>query len=394
MRVRILGVLCVLGLMLGVAPLARAQSMKLLAPGVGWSRAGSNRLLWTSDDGHHWKDITPPSSNSDLISTVFFLNPQHGWVLLKYGEPDVPGGLRFDLATTDDGGANWSSSPLPLPQFSSPPLFNGAASIAFSDAEHGLLGLGTGVGAITRGHGFLMATGDGGKSWKGASGGFVGPMALITPQFGWVVSGQASNELYVTRDGARSWQRVVLPSPIKSTLIEKYQEKDQRFRQSFDAGLPPKVAAWHESQEEAPDYTYSTYSLPVFNDPKHGSLCVTYPDLVALFRTSDGGLTWKADRALTGLPQHGYGMVAKSAVADSTWITASVPRSGTPALVKLAPGVTSSWTLPDLSRLDLSGMSFADANHGWVLTGEGRLLSTTDGGASWNYITPPSSGGR
>ena len=120
MRMRIWSALCVAGLLLGFTSTASAAgvvaSVKLLAPNVGWAMS-MRRLLWTRNGGASWKDITPPAP-SDLttsetpddvgISTVFFLDTNRGWVLLAHGEPDVPGGLKFDLASTNNAGDSWS----------------------------------------------------------------------------------------------------------------------------------------------------------------------------------------------------------------------------------------------------------------------------------------------
>ena len=40
------------------------ESMKLLAPGIGWAQRSSDELhktiYWTTDNGAHWTNITPP----------------------------------------------------------------------------------------------------------------------------------------------------------------------------------------------------------------------------------------------------------------------------------------------------------------------------------------------
>ena len=41
-------------------------------------RGYSNTILWTSDGGSSWKNITPPGAPESVISSIFFLDPQHG----------------------------------------------------------------------------------------------------------------------------------------------------------------------------------------------------------------------------------------------------------------------------------------------------------------------------
>jgi hypothetical protein len=56
----------------------RLEATKLLTAEVGWA-ATRNHLFWTTDDGQHWKDITPkPPLREEVISAVFFLDTSTG----------------------------------------------------------------------------------------------------------------------------------------------------------------------------------------------------------------------------------------------------------------------------------------------------------------------------
>ncbi len=78
----------------------------------------------------------------------------------------------------------------------------------------------------------------------------------------------------------------------------------------------------------------------------------------------------------------------ESAVADSTWITARVPKNGLPQLTKLGPGASvTDTTMPAPEESGVSQMSFATPSQGWVVTNGSKLLSTNDGGATWTDIT-------
>lgn len=135
--------------------------------------------------------------------------------------------------------------------------------------------------------------------------------------------------------------------------------------------------------------TYAAYDLPVFNTPEHGYLSVTYPGVVVLFATNDGGRTWKADRMLTGLPEHSMGSKVASAIADSTWITGTAPGKSMPHLRKIEAGaniVDTAMPAPEASGV--LQMSFISASQGWVLNSESQLLSTNDAGATWADISP------
>ena len=214
-------------------------SMQLLAPNVGLATNGP-QLLWTSSGGSEWEDITPPGPKDGWISDIFFLDTRRGWVLFAHGEPDIPGGLQFDLASTDNAGAAWSMRHVTVPErrYARSDILHGGI-LAFADSVHGWLGLGVGLSAASRGTGVLLATGDGGETWKLATAtGWdthdeIGPMLMLTPGQGWMVSGGANNELLVTRDGAKTWQRIELESPVKTDQMREYDrnlEQLQRFR--------------------------------------------------------------------------------------------------------------------------------------------------------------------
>ncbi len=366
--------------------------MKLLAPDVGWAMS-LGRLMWTSNGGTEWEDITPPAAKDGLISAVFFLDTSRGWVVLvHHGEPDIPGGLQFDLASTGDAGATWTVEPLKMADWlSSGSPSGGGASLAFADQSHGWLALYGGLDATSQGYGSVLATSDGGKSWEDTPGtpdSVAGPIVMVTPQFGWLVGGGGANdELYVTRDGAKTWQTVELESPVKTDLMREYDRNAEQFDRSFYQKLPP--AALKFAAKEPQHRFYAAYDLPTFQDPKHGHVCVTYPGVVVLFATDDGGVIWKPDRVLTGLHEHQMGAVVVSAVADSTWITGRVPRhGGVPQLTKLGPGASAmDTTMPAPEESGVSQMSFATASQGWVVAG-GKLMATNDGGATWTDITP------
>jgi len=371
-------------------PRGSVSSMKVVVPNMGWAMS-IGRLMWTSNGGGEWKDITPPNPNDGIVADIFFLDANHGWVILAYGEPDSPGGLHLDLAITDDSGASWLVKPCGSN--------SGVESLTFLDPSRGWLALYGGRNSMSSGYGTVEATSDGGKSWaevppdlphqrpRDTDESPSGPMVMITAQFGWMVAG--GDRLYVTRDGAETWQRVNLEPPIKTDLMKKYDQNLDQLRQRFQA-LPPAAAKLAKEWEQKQDDSDAAYDLPIFEDPKHGYIAVAYPGVAVLFVTEDGGVTWKPDRILSGLAEASQGLPVYSAVVDSTWIVARIPRGGRlPQLSKLGPGASvTDTTMPAPEESGISRMSFATASQGWVVTVDGKLLSTNDAGATWTDITP------
>ena len=365
-------------------PPLHVLTMKQLAPGIGWAIATGSRLYWTSNNGANWKDITPRLSDAgkfQAIRAAFFLDTRRGWALIHTGFEDVPGeeGGRtatFDVASTVDAGGTWERHRLVMPPAMKPGTegeYNyvadpiGEGSLSFSDAHHGWMSL---VGFGNLGQGMLLVTSDGGRMWKQAPGDLLrcGQIVLVTPEEGWLVAAPGDDELYVTRDGAKTFKEVSVQTPTE---------------------LPPKRGSHDYSRLFAP---------PVFLNDKRGFLQVTFigdpkkpNSATVLFATKDGGQTWKTERMLKDLADtQGLGAMP-STIVDSTWITVqeknyrltlSEPHSGDRVSARTESGSSGSgyWGISD--------PSFLSANVGWVIAGDYQLMSTSDGGMSWTNITP------
>src|SRR5260370_957444 len=366
----------------------RAQAephMGLIAPGVGWAlqnqSMGQDRddhLFWTSDDGRTWRDVTPHDPASREIAGVFFLNASRGWVLLalKRETPknnqesdnfitDIRG---FDLASTTDGGASWTIKSLAvLPEGVG---WTSAAQIFFLDAAHGWMDIESPV-PHWGGEGVLLATTDGGNTWKGIEevngcGGY-GPIRITPPQNGWIAGGPGDQYLYATNDGGRHSREIPVPPP--SAISKLFQD----------------VAA--------------QYALPRFTDAMHGFLAAKYSapctsedevDILALLSTSDGGRTWRSESWVNLEQAANFPIVA---VVGSTALAPKRVDHEPATLVKLGPASklteTRASESPEMpSGATLLSLNFSDVAHGWATPSHGRLLSTADGGAVWKERSP------
>jgi hypothetical protein len=358
---------------------AAVTNMKLIAPNVGWAERGG-RFYWTSDNGASWKDITPPSS-SDLdehISYFYFLDRQKGWALFsrfnknesdefKYEEP------KLDLASTTDSGATWTRTHLTLPPPADygdadlMPLAGWGGTIAFLDPLHGWMDI-----TLSQTHGaffsFLLVTADGGRTWNRAPNApplAADDMLLVTSNDGWMIGTSAfsDKELFVTHDGTKSWKQVLVETPKEVS--------------------PARLA--HYTQ------------LPTFEDDMHGDLAIYYSGSVdeksatVLFTTADGGRNWKPAGMVTN-QEDTFSKYSISTVVGSAWVFAAMS-DGQPVITRLNRGERVDETSTEGAAADtryesVRQLSFATPIHGWIVSNDGDLLSTSDGGATSITLTP------
>ena len=385
----------------------RVEDMKLLEPGIGWAELSvdlpselkpENVIYWTTDNGKHWRNITPPRTHKEHLSAFFFLDTHHGWALFDWPEEELKAEevanlrkLRLSLAATSDGGATWSKTPLTLrlADYFTKEGFSGLNSvdedsIAFADQLHGWLLLPfSGFPHVQES--LLLITSDGGNIWREANNdpGPGSPQMLpVTPNEGWLsgaVGPDYTTCLFVTRDGTKSWQG------ISTSLSESCSpdESHEMFVQPSENFMPGNC---------------DVYGLPIFQDPTHGFLeedCVSdeahrdnSTHTTVLFATTDGGRTWKEDRMLRNFA----GLCNSSTVVDSVWI-APVKHGGHLVLLRVEAGATldagkDNGSNSQDSTLCDTRLSFVTPAQGWMLADHSVLQSTTDGGRTWTTLTP------
>jgi probable HAF family extracellular repeat protein len=354
-----------LGLIMSLASAQQVKSMKLLTAQIGWA-ATNDHLFWTTDDGAHWKDITPKLNHKwQAISSVFFLDASTGWVLLNCADrrDKTFDDTCFEVASTADAGNNWSVAHPKIADPDPEAGFSGRTCLDFADSLHGwaIFKISRSVAVSS---GTMLKTEDGGKTWRSLP---APPIAdhfrFVTAKDGWLAGGPDS-ALYVTHDSGESWGSVSVPVP----------------------------------ESVGPDHGFA-YDLPIFEDEHRGFLPVRYevgpepgPDrsTLVLFATRDAGRTWTADRILSGLQDpYGPAMPYPSAVAGTALVTAYVAKNDDLSLHLLDGDRSSAVNTAKISEPGavVEQLSFVDRTQGWVLTST-RLFSTRDGGKSWSDVTP------
>jgi photosystem II stability/assembly factor-like uncharacterized protein len=274
----------------------------------------------------------------------------------------------------------------------------------------------------------LYHTSDGGSTWTmlPANGIPTGGVYFLDALHGWIDStapeaGLGHDVLYATTDGGKSWN-LIGPLPQSATMSWVYGVGNYRLTFSRDASgelrgwyigngvLFTTTDAGHSWQalflHEACCST-RTFSQPVFSG-REGILPVAYRDpsgpdnatanQIYFYVTHDGGATWGEPRiAPVGFAPVGDDLSITILDSQHIWVTSQSLTGGDnvqtgPSVARTVDGGIS-WTVTHQTWRILQ-MTFRDATHGFALdvTGDQNvngILSTSDGGATWQRVNLP-----
>jgi photosystem II stability/assembly factor-like uncharacterized protein len=331
------------------------SSIHMLDVQNGWMITAQN-ILRTADGGTTWQDVTPLGASglgSGIGST--FLDSNRGWILTSDASDPINMGTLY---RTMDGGATWTSNPVPF----------GGGNLHFLDNTNGWMML---SGEVIRGDEpanfrpffqgvrFFQST-DGGVNWTqtytnmstdagaGDSLPYDGLKTGFTPinmQEAWV-SGLTLvvNDFYLyhTADGGHTWSLTDFKLPFNE---ERYHLDPPEFFDAQSGVLP------FEAGSEGASLLFSL--------------------------TEDGGQTWTVGDPISGTSH--YSVVSPHDIF--AWPDVfSVSHDGGQTWTQLTPNV-------DLST-SLIQLQFIDTQTGWAVTsdntGHTSLYKSTDGGMNWD----------
>jgi photosystem II stability/assembly factor-like uncharacterized protein len=332
------------GLVLAVALMAFAPSWKLQSSGVtarlrgvsavsdrvAWASGSGATVLRTTDGGATWNKLSVTTEALDFRD-VDAVDAQTAYVL------SIGNGPASRIYKTSDGGATWTM------QFKNDDAKAFLDAMSFWDANHGLV-----FGDSIDGQFYILTTDNGGRTWtrlppatlpralesEGAFAASGTNIALFGKTHAWIgTGGGAKARVLRTSDGGRTWQ--VADTPLAAA------QSAGIFSIAFrDAQHGVIVGGDYRKEQEAVD-----------------NLAVT----------SNGGVTWKLVKGLSGF---------RSAVAY-------VPGIKTPALVAVGPS-GADYSLDDgQTWIPIAGRgfdTFSFAPHkqtGWAAGANGGLAKLT-----------------
>ena len=350
-----------------------------VTPSMGWAAmvlAGLSsatvefRIFRTTDGAKHWQLQLAGQSTHGLgffpISVQLF-GKTRGFMTV--GQPIE------QLYRTDDGGVHWDPLAIPLPRVD---------AITFTSPTSGWLVSYT--GGILEQIAHLYATSDSGQTWQQVPdppADATGP-AFRTATEAWMGTlDPRLPHVYTSSDGGHSWRRHDLPPVAGSLTNDSYSTRIELLP---GGGAVASVEAFRCAAVLLPTGSPSP-ALPPYGGfvpidgptPAPSPLCGTTVSETVLFRSIDGGATWRRLPPPPGQVAyqdsvHWWAMstnaVFKSTDAGRSWRqVAAIP-----------------------ANLQFSSITILDSKHAWaslfVMGGYGFAL-TSDGGMHWTLAHVP-----
>jgi photosystem II stability/assembly factor-like uncharacterized protein len=292
--------------------------------------ASASALMSTGNGGWQWLDPQPQGNN---LETVAALDAQHA----------VIGGDSGALLTTSDGGASWSGHDLGIAS-------SHIAALSFVDTSDGWAAVWQQDrnGGLSRD--YLSHTSDGGTTWTTESSlsGNASSVDFVDARHGWALGNDPAlrkDGVWSTTNGGRTWKFHAVAGKWGFSSID-----------FVDASH-----GWAAGSTTIPD------------DPMAGSTG-------AIFATSDGGASWHKQPFATDAGQ----MNTVSFVnANDGWAVGNGSDMGGVGTIVATTNGGATWNPQSAGTdWDLHGITFVDAEHGWLPEGD-SVYATTDGGATW-----------
>jgi photosystem II stability/assembly factor-like uncharacterized protein len=328
------------------------KALRLLDHSKGWALTDRN-ILFTTDGGQQWNDVTP-SRSIGSINRGTFMNDKYVWAV-SAGQTN-----SVNIWRTSDGGQHWQSSTISVngPEVLGPP--------DFLTTQEGFLEISAGGPGAGSEQASIFHTTDGGQNWTNISelphGGLKTGITFKDAQNGWATGEDASAIpwLYVTHDGGHTWNQQQL------------------------ADLPGSTGTASTSVHYTttpPVFFGDNGFLPIQVQGQLDTNAASQVNGIMILNSTDGGASWSTDWKTN--PNTLTTFASNDLYIESTQNAWATDQDGN---VYRTSDAGENWSKL-ASHIDtLKALSFVDASYGWAIS-DTKLWQTTDGGSHWNQIT-------
>lgn len=311
-----------------------------------WAAGDRGAILNTADGGGSW--TLQESGTTVPLYGIDFVTDQIGFAV--GGQPAGTQSFTNVVVKTTDGGERWQSQPVP-------PLPGVLKGVRFVDALNGWA-----VGE----KGAIIATDDGGKSWKTRESGVTSELTtvdFVDASHGWAAG--IGKVLLKTTDGGAHWiTQYTFPSPIREIdFIDR-----NRGWAVGDGGALFETADGGARWTPIPATTMNLFGIRMATATRGWAV----GDRGTLLRFDGTG--WTALPSGTTISLKGVAPSGENAVwgvGDYGMVTFS-PLEGAPRVQN------------PVNTSEVYGPFFVDSRNGWTVGSNARIFRTQDGGATWS----------
>jgi photosystem II stability/assembly factor-like uncharacterized protein len=330
------------------------RSLSFISPAEGWACGDDGRIIHTTNGGATWSTQTSGTTN-DLVS-IEFIDEDYGTAVGNSGT----------ILRTNNGGATWTAQGSDT---------HAISDVSFVDPANGWASIGSGVA-------YVLHTSTAGAFWDQQSTSYSGiftAVDFVDANTGWMARHGVPSIIKTTNGGLNWLPALTLPVDYIHSL-EMYDQ----FR-GVACG-----DAYIESTVDGANWTIDSTGLSGFQ-------CTSVPSADAAYCAGDNGLILKSSDLLDWYPISRFTQGDFRAVCtpDNPYRVWACGENG---IILHSDDAGTTWQLQDQPLADvdfLFDIRFLDDQTGFacgrVGTSSGCVLKTTDGGETWQDVTPAGS---